>query len=86
MATPTTFEGQNHIWKGPTEDVDDLPSFYDPERHETISCWRLTDEEMNRVTETGVIWLHVWGGHPPVAVSGECPFIVPEDTDERVGT
>ena len=39
-----------------------------------ISCWKLTQEELRQIQETGRIWLHVVGTHPPVHIGTEDPF------------
>ena len=73
MATPTTFPEANMTWKGPTADIGDLPAHRDGDL--TISRWKLTDQEVEEVRETGTVWLHVWGVHPPVGITGESPFV-----------
>lgn len=74
MAEPITFPETNFNWTGPTPDIADLPAYYDPDRGETVSCWELTEAELAEVASTGKVWLHVFGVHPPVIVSGERPF------------
>lgn len=40
-----------------------------------VSCWEVTPEELQRIQETGRVWLLVWGDvHPPVGVTGINPF------------
>lgn len=40
-----------------------------------VSCWQPTEEERAAIARGGAIWLWVWAaGHPPVALSAECPF------------
>ena len=73
MAEPIKFPEADFTWKGPTSDIGNLPSYR--EGSETISCWRLTEQEKEIINKTGEIWLHVWGLHPPVSVSGLCPFV-----------
>ena len=75
MSEPIEFEGQNHVWEKSGADADDLPCFRDKVVGENISCWRLNEAELAEVARTGVVWLHVWGQHPPVFVAGEDPFI-----------
>ena len=53
--------------------VGDLPAHIDRGSGETVSCWRLSDEEMTEIQRTGVVWLSVWGLHPPVSVNGHYP-------------
>ena len=73
MAEPVNFDQANIYWYGEGEERP-LPVFRDPVDMQNISCWELTAEEQTEVLETGKIWLHVWGNHPAVYVSGECPF------------
>ena len=77
MANPTEFSQFNVRWAG-QGDVGDLPAFRDPETTENISCWELSAEEIVEVLSTGKVWLHVWGSHPPVFVSGKTPFVTEE--------
>ena len=77
MAEPIQFPQANSTWVGVGE-VEDLPSYR--ENVESISCWKLTEAELDEVKRTGVVWLHVWGGHPPVSLAGESPF---EDVGEQ---
>ena len=76
MAQPSEFPQVNARWSGPG-DVGDLPAY----RLGTasVSRWELSAEEFAEVLSTGVVWLHVWGQHPAVCVSGVSPF-VPEPT------
>ena len=40
----------------------------------STSCWKLTEEELAEVAQTGLIWLTVLGdGHPAVFVMGTRP-------------
>lgn len=87
MALPTEFPEQNTVWKGypaegmPGEEVVDLPAYRSDLAEQrnrgpicSISCWKLTAEELAEIQEQGVVWLHVWGVHPPVRVDGHNPF------------
>lgn len=71
MANPVGFEGSNKTYYAPKgmENCGDLQCFVTPT--ETISCWRLTDDELEQVNKTGVVWLSI-SGHPtpPSLVSG----------------
>lgn len=78
MAKAVGFEGSNTVFRAPEgvsqEDCYDLPAFLNsvpgPMGHDVISCWRLSAEELAEVARTGVVWLQVCGGQPPVAISG----------------
>lgn len=53
-----------------------------PERGtQSISCWRLSPEEMLEVLRTGCVWLFVLGQHTPVCVIGVSPFPEPPVKD-----
>lgn len=40
-----------------------------------VSCWKLTQEELEEITRTGRVWLTVIGETmPPVALDGNRPF------------
>lgn len=76
MAEPTPFLEQNMVLKpaaGDEDHVSDLPAHYD-DSGIFISSWKLSPEEIAEITRTGVVWLHVWGRHPPIAVTGFSPF------------
>ena len=73
MAEPTEFPEANTRWSG-QGDTGDLPAYRDAGTGVNISCWVLSADEIVEVRKTGRVWLHVWGQHPPVYVSGESPF------------
>lgn len=53
------------VWRGPLENGNLV----------VISCWKLTEEEMEEVKRTGRVWLLVWGSTmPPVYPTGRSPF------------
>ncbi|MDH3232222.1 MAG: DUF2203 domain-containing protein [Alphaproteobacteria bacterium] len=53
----------------------DLPVFRDG--RQIISCWRLTEDELAQIAETGCVWLSVLGiGTPPVCIMGHSPVTV----------
>lgn len=74
MARPTAFPEATITWGGPG-DIADLPAWRDDATGLNISCWELSAEEIAEILATGVVWLEVWGHHPPVCVSGTSPFI-----------
>lgn len=73
MANPVDFEGANAILYAPLDNNKmrtDLPIFRNDDQ--TISCWRLTKEELRRVNETGIIWCSCEGNIlPPIFITGE---------------
>ena len=71
MARPRHFSEANTQWIG-EGDIGALPVYR--EKDENISCWKLTIRERILILLTGSIWLHVWGDHPAVYISGWSPF------------
>lgn len=78
---PSSFPEANAILgppRGSTED--DVGSLfvwrglYDGKRV-VLSCWRLSQEELEEVKRTGRVWVYLWGeSMPPALVSGEHPM------------
>lgn len=53
------------MWRGPDESG----------RPIVLSCWKLTQEEMDEVKKTGRIWLWLWGQTmQPAAIGGKHPW------------
>ena len=77
MAEPMDFPQADSTWTG-SGDVGNLRTCSSPDTTENISCWQLSEEERAEVLVTGIVWLHVWGKHPAVFVSGVSPFIATE--------
>lgn len=80
---PTNFAESNSVLgppKGMTEDeVRSLSCFRDGKA--TISCWKPTEKDLQRLKETGQLWLiHMSPSMPPVEVTTEYPFVVNEKT------
>ena len=83
---PIKFKEQNIIYAENQSDYIALPAHrVEGDTSGTvICCWQLTDEEIKRVVETGVIWHSILTfGHPlqPQYLSTETPFI--EGYDEK---
>jgi len=73
LANPVGFEGAKGVADAaPGEEayVRPLPMYMDEQQ--IISCWRLSEEELQNINATGVVWLSVTnvGILPPVFVSG----------------
>ena len=50
-----------------------------------ISCWKITQKELEELKKTGRVWLWVWGRPmPPVALGTDHPFFLPESEPDRV--
>lgn len=72
------FPEQNITFTKPQDMTDEecgsLPAYRG--EGQIISCWEVTPEDLERIKETGVIWLYVVGaGQPPVYIGTEYPFI-----------
>lgn len=79
------FEGHTHIF-GKPEGWSDEDCYGLPLRVQNVvlpsgvgvqacvSCWKPTPEELAKINETGVIWLTVIGGQPPVSITADKPF------------
>jgi hypothetical protein len=52
--------------------------------NEVISCWELTDEDIQRIKDTRQIWLRIVGGQPPVELTAQSPFYVPETFEGNI--
>lgn len=61
---------------------EELPALRTKENY-IVSCWEMSKEEKELFEKTGVIWLSVYGGQPPVALSVEKPFFVDEDIKNK---
>ena len=79
---PVKFEQANKVYTAPAgmtvEQCGDLHA-YKGEMHDgqqvVISCFQLTQEELDEVKRTGKVWLWVFGaGMPPVAVDTKNPW------------
>ncbi len=78
MAQPVEFPEQNCVFGKPPSMTDEqcvaLPAHKSPEQ--IISCWELSDEEIEMLIKTKRVYLSVIGGvQPPVAIVVDPPFI-----------
>lgn len=57
------------------EQCGSLPIYRTSDGH-CISCWELSDEELETLKKTKRIWLWVWSGktQPPVSLAVDNPF------------
>ncbi len=81
MGNPVDFTGANMVFRAPesmtSDECSDLPVL--KSNGQIVSCWRLSEAEIARVNQTGVVWLSVYGqSTPPVVVAGTGLF---EGTD-----
>ena len=80
MATPVHFNESNIVLEAPG-DSGPLPALISETN--ILSCWELTQEEIDYVVEHGRVWLTVWGLHPPVNITAADPFAL--DAEAPVG-
>ncbi len=79
--TPVKFSGYTGVLQAPESMPDVMPlPFFRGEDTEgvpvVISCWELTESELQEVIKTKRVWLSVVGrSAPPVRVSAETPFV-----------
>lgn len=65
------------------EQCGSLPIFRDIEHNQMISCFELTQDEIEEIQKTGRIYLGVAGmNHPPVWLQVETPFIQLDSYEE----
>ncbi len=72
---PIKFEGSNVEFAKDQDEYETLPAFMnDSPQREVVTCWKLSEEDLKRVNETGQIWLKVLTfGNPlqPLAMSAD---------------
>lgn len=88
MAIGVPFPEANLLLRAPTREDAAAGTVYDLHVHRhrdldgnphVISKWQLTAEELEEVKRTGVVWFSCWGEtHPPMWISGQDPFVRPE--------
>jgi hypothetical protein len=86
------FDEDNHVFDPPkgmtNEDCNSLSAYvgYDSDKRPvTITCWKVSKEELEEIIKTGRIWLFIFGhGMPPVALVAKHPFT--PTTEESKGT
>lgn len=82
MAFAAGFQQENDVLAAPvgvsSEDVQALSICRTSLPDDTpvvISCWKLTQEELDEINRTGRVWLVLWGrSMPPAYVAGCNPF------------
>lgn len=80
MAKAINFKEENFILKG--KGCEDLPVLAASDKR-LVSCWELSDEELEEVKKTKKIWLIVHGMHPPVSITGTEPFVKEEKKENE---
>jgi hypothetical protein len=76
MGLAGTFAESNFTFTSPKgQDMLDLPAYRNANGTLTISKWKLTEADIERITKSKAVWLHVIGhGHPPVMITSDNPF------------
>lgn len=81
MAFPASFEESNAVLSRPGDMDDEECSPLSIARAEqdgmpvVISCWKLTQEELDEINRTGRVWLGILGQTmPPAWIAGNRPF------------
>lgn len=72
MATPVPFKEQTAVLRAPESmpEVLPLPIHRSPHHGFLVSCWELTEQEVEDIVKTRRVFLWIHGpGHPPVSVS-----------------
>jgi hypothetical protein len=84
MAVPASFNESNLIMNNPPdmspETCEPLCVHYqekgDSGYPEIISCWKLTQAELDEINKTGRVWVTILGLRmPPLVVNGTSPFV-----------
>ena len=81
------FEEENAVFHPPqgmsAQDVETVGVFKgkNTNGHKVIiSCFKVTPEELDEITRTGRVWLHILGWDmPPCSLSGHHPFSTSEE-------
>lgn len=82
---PIKFEQQNTTYAA--DGCLDLPAH--KAEDQIISCWKLTEQEIAKIKQTGTVWLSVMGRfQPPVWLGVDTPFVdnannVEEESNEQ---
>lgn len=74
---PINFDGANCVYGKDQPEYMPLPAHKD-ENGVVLTCWKLTPEDMQRIQETGVIWLEMLTFNQalqPVRLDSEKPII-----------
>jgi len=76
---PTAFNEENGVLDGPPgmSECEPLSVWRGEQNNQplVISCWKLTNEELEEINKTGRVWLYVCGQTmPPVSLQIKHPF------------
>lgn len=82
MASPTNFAGSNCVY-GPPDGIAEEQCqtiFARQDQTETelglrvVTCWKLTQEELDEINRTGNVWVGMFGGLASHFITGLKPF------------
>lgn len=79
---PKEFKQQNAVFGAGQKEYQPLPAYLSGDG-QVVSCWELSEKEIERVKETGCVWLSVLTFREPlqpVCITTEYPF-----TDDESG-
>jgi hypothetical protein len=82
---PIKFKEQNVTYAENQKEYLPLPAYRD-ESGRVVTCWKLSPEELEEVSETGVIWLDMLTFNQPlqpVMLHAESPFSGNEEGGEE---
>jgi hypothetical protein len=67
---PIEFKEVNKVFAKDQPEYNPLPCFHkDSKEGDVVSCWQLSDEELQKVNRTKVIWLSLWSFNKPLTPS-----------------
>lgn len=78
------FEGHNIVIAKDQPQYIPLPAFHNPEEGSVTFCFKLTDDELNRLYATGELWfkqLTFNGPMNPIALSTNKEELIPEHAE-----
>lgn len=74
MADAVDFTGSNMVLRAPSGEEDRVSSLHTFTNGScSVSCWQLSEEEIEEVRRTGRVFVSIWSGRtqPPVFVGSE---------------
>lgn len=80
---PVNFPEANKVLKAPQgmDNCDDMFVFGDGKCN--VSCWELSQEEIETVAKTGKMWVIAYSGlsSPPIALTPNCPLVTVQTSE-----
>lgn len=76
MALPSEFFGQNVVFAKDQPEYLPLPAFLDKQIPLTVTCWKLSPEELEEVQKTGKVYIVIHSAiMQPMNVEGKNPLV-----------